>query len=890
MNDGSTRLQFLFKLIGFLGVLVFCWLAQGQFLALSATGYFWLMAAGVLAFFIIEPVPVIKASGFNPREPHFTFGLRQWLGIIALVIGLLEAANSANLFHQQLLVQQQPNHVPWAHYSLGLLLLLGGELLLLGIGRIPHLDRPAFILVGIFAIALFIRVYQIDQYPFGIWYDEADSGLHARRMLADVNYRPIFISNITFPHLAAYALGLLAFGSTNIVGMRIITALLASIGVIFAYLVGRELRSPWFGLLMAVLLATMRWSINFSRIAMTGAETLTFTLMTFYAAIRLVRNGSFRNALWFGIALATGFYFYRPYVAQLLAIGIYLLVAYPFWQRRWKHTLLLGATALVSAIVFLIPLGIFAIDQGNFYFNRLNQVSVFNERLPDHISVTDALLQNTVKHFQMFHLVGDKNGRHNLPRTPMLDPITGSLMMIGLFVALRESRREHLVFALSLIVGLLGGIFTITFEAPQSLRAIGVILGVIYFASLGLAGMTRFLISMLAALPIPPRAAVVGGLTGAVAVIGAVAALNLDIYFNRQRTNLAVWREYSTVDTLTARFYTNYDNQTLFYVSPLIGNAPSIQFLAPEAVTRSNMLVMPDPFPLRISPTAPVVLILLPIDNLYLDYLHQLYPNARFHSVRPVDYGVNADPQEVLFTVIELTPEDIGAVQGLSDGTGMLYVPAYDSYTFTHSADTVLEVDGEVVQVGVPIQLAEGNHLMRVSPANAPIGWQASEIASQAPIPEQYMFHFPVTANGVIANFFDNGNWEGIPVTRQVVPSIYQQIHIIPMQRPYSVRYEGYLYAPLTGNYQFGLLAIDTGTLDIDGKAILQTAAPNQLTTSAVVLEQGWHLIEVEHQDLTSSTRIFLSWMPPGASEFRAISRDYFCPSPNLCSTPTISQ
>ena len=54
--------------------------------------------------------------------------------------------------------------------------------------------------------------------------------------------------------------------------MRVVTAILATFGVIMAYLVGRELRGRWFGLIMAALLAVMRWSINPSRIAFPGAE------------------------------------------------------------------------------------------------------------------------------------------------------------------------------------------------------------------------------------------------------------------------------------------------------------------------------------------------------------------------------------------------------------------------------------------------------------------------------------------------------------------------------------------------------------------------------------------------------------------------------------------
>ncbi len=39
------------------------------------------------------------------------------------------------------------------------------------------------ILLAIFAIAAFMRLYRFDQIPFGTWYDEADYGLNALKMI-----------------------------------------------------------------------------------------------------------------------------------------------------------------------------------------------------------------------------------------------------------------------------------------------------------------------------------------------------------------------------------------------------------------------------------------------------------------------------------------------------------------------------------------------------------------------------------------------------------------------------------------------------------------------------------------------------------------------------------
>ena len=46
--------------------------------------------------------------------------------------------------------------------------------------------------VAIFAIAAFMRLYRFDQVPFGTWYDEANAGLEALRIINEPGYLPVF--------------------------------------------------------------------------------------------------------------------------------------------------------------------------------------------------------------------------------------------------------------------------------------------------------------------------------------------------------------------------------------------------------------------------------------------------------------------------------------------------------------------------------------------------------------------------------------------------------------------------------------------------------------------------------------------------------------------------
>lgn len=882
----TKRFQPVISIVALVLMFIFCVLAQMQFAQRSETGYLWLGAAGILAFILIKPSPGASSPVRDAGTLEMARGLRLVFALVLILAGGALLVRSALLFHHELPDNAIPSAAAWSNYYTGILLAGLGALCLGGIGRLPRLDLTIVLLVGVLAVAVFVRVYQIDTFPLGVWYDEAVWGVNARAVLRDVNYRPIFVDNLLFPQLALYTAGLHAYGEANVYGMRFVHALLASVGVAAAYVVGRELRGAWFGLAMAALLAVMRWSINFSRFALPGPETVTFTLITLYFAIRFVRYGRLRDSLWFGVSMAFGVYFYRPYVLQLVAVGVYLLLAYPFRQRPWRRTLALGATTLLAALVVLMPLGLFILDRGPEYFYRLGQVSIFNENLPD---VNEALLQNMVKHLEMFHLRGDNNGRHNLPGEPMLDPVMGSLFIIGLFVALRDWRRgkEHIAFLISIGVALWGGIFSLSFEAPQSLRAIGAITGIIYFAALGLTEAGRTAILYLRQIPSISLSLARGlAAAGALALLVVMAYWNFEVLFVQQRANYAVWREYSTTETLTAHFYANYADDTQFFVSPLIGAPPSVIFLAEEEVGRAMNLVMSDPLPLRIPPTSDAVVMLIPPEDNFVEDMRRWYPNANIIPVRPVDYGVETDSETTFFTVIELKPEDISGLQGLDAGQGVLYAPAYDTYSFTFAPDTTLEINGETIETGMPIQLAQGNHRIVVSPADALVTWLYSSIEAPEPIPSYYLFHAPITPNGLVASYYANADWQGEPVNRIVSPYMEQFIHILPMNRPYSVRYNGYIYAPETGEYVFDLQAIDTGAFDLDGENLLQVTFLDGHQDISITLERGWHEIEVRHQDLTSWTRIFLNWKPPNGNGLIRIGREYFCRTATLCEIP----
>lgn len=855
----APGIQKLLRLLALVTILILAYFAHSAFTMKQLSGFLFLGLGGLL---LVSCAPQLEsfALEFSGYQLNVSSGKRFKIAVGILIVGTVLLLDAARIFTLQLshTITNINEDDPWNRFIPGLILWFIGSLLLSQNQHSMRLGRVSILLLLILSIAVFLRVYLLDTLPMGIWFDEANFGVEARMLLHNWDHRPIFVDEQTLFFLTPFALMLGLLGDTNIAAMRLVEGSFAIGGVVMAYIVGRQLRGHFFGLLMALVLATAHWSINFSRIANNGMEVIFFTLLSFCFVLRLVRYGQMRDAILAGLSIGIGFWFYRSFQVTVLAFALYILLSWKY--RPWKKTVSLGLTLALNVLIVIFPLIILILTQPKVYFNRVNQISIFSSTAQD-MTVGEALARSIPTHLEMFHITGDLNGRHNLSGEPMLDPITGILFGLGLVFALRSWRKwENLFFYSVLILELTGGIFTLTFEAPQSSRTLGVLSAVAYFTALGALALGQTVYTMVKQLPTTLAGAIKYAPSLAILSLTLpLTALNYDVYFQKQRFSYTSWSVYSTTETLVGRIAAAQDDNTLILASPLSVNI-STQFLAPGRV---EGLKLPDVLPVRIPPEKKVVMFLSPGERMLFEYAQRLYPNATFRIVSARDYDVEPPPdQPDLFYVVELRPEDIASVQGLAtDGSGIFYATEYQDYHFVLSEGAKLTLNQRTyTEREFSIRLPVGNNLIRIEPPNAELSWvQNSKVE---PVPSWMLYHSPVEFRGVRAAFYANGDWAGEPVTVETHPFIYQYIHIIPMNRPYSVIYTGQLYAPQNGNYTFYLDAIDYADLSIDHSKVTKTS--RQSVSQSVTLTEGWHDIEVRRQDLTGGTYVYLEWVTPG--------------------------
>jgi DNA-binding beta-propeller fold protein YncE len=864
-----------------------------------------IMAVWALQGFSWSVSPLLTTDT-PPAEPAWW---RFLPAIVALALAWLALRNLTDV--------ERPSPLFWRLHLTSIALFLAGALLLdspASFRLVLRRSLPGWQATGLIAmlalillLAAFLRLWQFDELPFGTWYDEAENGLQALRILENPSFRPIFVGSIHAPaHYVYLIVAAFEWAGVSTQSIRLVSVAMGLITVLAAYLVGRELFGRAGGVMLAFLLAVSRWNVNFSRIGMYNASTPMFELLTIGFLLRGLRLGHYRDYALAGLFLGLGLCFYAAFQlfvgVLLLFLLALMLLQRGFWRRSWRGLLVLVCTAMLV----IAPVIKFAYTKPDVYFERTMDTSIFAKKRPE--ERLPALLENTRKHLLMFNVRGDPNGRHNLPGKPMLDPYSAALMVLGLALALwRLGRGPGRAWALLvptwLGITLLGGILSLDFEAPQSLRAIGTQPAVYVLAVAPLVALWR---AWRAGAGRYTPNFVIAPLT---LLLGLAAYSNFHTYFFEQAVDFATWNSFSTPETITARLLASYDEQTDAYVISFFHGHPTLNFLARTA-PRPARIETTDHLPLPWPASRPVALITNADSRSLFDEARRYYPNAHLQEYKPPFGGPT-----VLYEAV-LTPADIAGVQGLAgnyypdttwtgpsqlgrqdamlrfdwantpplplpfsvEWEGVLRIETYGPHQFflQAPAESQLLIGEELVlatsgagETSAGVVLAQGNHPIRVRAVGAPgpfsLAWRPPDRGPEI-VPATALYVPPVVSNGLLGRYFANDSWQTPEAFAKIDPQLNLYFHIPPLARPYTVEWTGKIAIPLSGFYHFGLESIDEATLWIDEQPITASTQPNVYADGAVELTAGLHDIRIRYTDRTDHTHINLYWTPPGAT------------------------
>jgi 4-amino-4-deoxy-L-arabinose transferase-like glycosyltransferase len=425
---------------------------------------------------------------------------------------------------------------------------------------------PLLLLALVFLLALGLRLYQIDNLPYGLWRDEARHGLVALRILQDPTYRPVYEprGGVDLPGLGFYPFALaLAAGGIHVWTLRLVTALAGALTVFPLYglvccLFGRR----DVALLAAAFLAVSSWHLTMSRFSFPTIFDPLLSLTGLWLLCVGLKEGGAGDGRWatgngawglrsgallaagacLGLALQT---YHTGRIAPLVvgALALLLLLRRP---QHWQPWLLGVAVWLLGFALAAVPLARYALQYPESFNQRVGSVALLSEESL-HARAPLAVFDDSLgRHLLMFHVEGDSNGRHHAPDHPLLDPITGLGLLAGIVLLLRHWHdwRSLFLFA-ALAIRVAPSLLAV--NGPHAMRSIGVVAFACVVAALGWIALLDLARRHLPAAS--TRYAALWGRALAPAVVGLALLFNAWTYFVAMPTEPRVWLSFYPIHT-----------------------------------------------------------------------------------------------------------------------------------------------------------------------------------------------------------------------------------------------------------------------------------------------------------------------------------------------------
>lgn len=356
------------------------------------------------------------------------------------------------------------------------------------------------ILFLIIALGFFLRIYNIESAPPGVYPDEAVNGEDAIRAIATGNYQWFYPANNgregLFMNFIAFCFKL--FG-ISVLSLKLPSIIFGTLTIWGTYLVAKEVfKKERIGLIAAFLVSVSFWAMNFSRISFRAVMLPFILVFSFYFLLKGIRTNKFLPFAIGGFIFGAGLHTYIAFrVAP--AILVFLLISYMlttenFLKIYWKKILIFILFAAISAMPIIYTF----YSHPEYLESRSANISILSPEVNQ-----GKIIQTFLRSFGMslvkYNFWGDQNWRHNFPPYPVLDPLTGIMFLAGFIFSvfkffqllgkrfLKKVKNPDLniyILLVSWFFFMLVPEFMTSEGLPHALRSIGTLPVVIIFAAM----------------------------------------------------------------------------------------------------------------------------------------------------------------------------------------------------------------------------------------------------------------------------------------------------------------------------------------------------------------------------------------------------------------------
>ncbi len=457
------------------------------------------------------------------------------------------------------------------------------------------------ILLSIILIATWLRWWQLNQIPLGLWFDEAYNAMDGLWML-DTGSLPMFLEGNNgreplYHYLASVAMG--ALGAKTYT-LRIVSTMIGIITIPLFYRGSKTIFShrpdaSWLALFSAAGLALSYWHVTVSRTAFRTILVPPFVILTLYFFWLGFQRRSLKYFALAGVALGIGQYTYLSFRLFPLVLALFV-VGWALWGRdninheskklptRWGIWRGLLLTVVIS-LLFVLPMGIYFFSNADKFLERSTQVSFWSQIALGEITLSGHLREAV----SVFGTGSDPNWRHDLPtHAAFAWPMIIGFWM-GILVSLRRFRQpEYLILIIGLLVMWLPGVLST--PAAHALRLSGMLPFYYLLAGLGLVEIIKFIRPKIPYRQILAPALNLMVLGGIIIWNGGSTAYD---YFWRWANQIEVYEEYKGYLQELTDYLIEQSEETDLLVPFRAYNYPPTRFLLHDTFLETSSTVPP---------------------------------------------------------------------------------------------------------------------------------------------------------------------------------------------------------------------------------------------------------------------------------------------------------
>lgn len=221
------------------------------------------------------------------------------------------------------------------------------------------MKKSIFPIAILFAIGLFLRVWQVGKIPISLFGDEIDVGLQAYSILTTGkdylgNRLPVLFhsfSEYRLPMQLYMDVPFVRLFGLNEVGVRATSVLMGFLSLFFLYLLVKEISNKKLAVIATLFMLFSPWHFNFSRQANDAGILLPFILAGTWSLLKGLKN--YKYLVLSGVLFALSIYAYAisSLFTPLFVASLFLI----YRKEILKHNPKYLFVALATGVIILLP-------------------------------------------------------------------------------------------------------------------------------------------------------------------------------------------------------------------------------------------------------------------------------------------------------------------------------------------------------------------------------------------------------------------------------------------------------------------------------------------------------------------------------------------------------